>query len=214
MAKKKITEEQAVEAVVEETTVPVEAEALPEITEDNVSKEKEAPVKKTTKKRSTKKKVEVPAEEVVAVDDNGDTAPLTDVVPETKGEIVAVDTEVAQSFIDDVSAVEEVLPEKVEADKPIEVKVTKKSAAKKTTTKKPTAKKPAQKEAKTEFTIEKPVWCYPNAVAPKAIKTISGKVYLWDNNPSVGRYAVTDKADGAGRLSALCGWVKAEDLGL
>ena len=57
------------------------------------------------------------------------------------------------------------------------------------------------------YFINKPVWCYPTSVATKAIKVISGIVYLWDDKEVTGRYAVTNQPNGAGKLSALCGWV-------
>lgn len=185
----------------------VETEALPEITAENADDIKEA----KPKKRSAKKAIEVPAEEVMAIDSEGGATPLTEVAPETEGEIVSVDTDAAieQSFIEDVSKVEDILPEKIEEDKPAEVKPAK---AKKPKANKPKADKP--KKATSEICIDKPVWCYPTAVANKYTKAISGTVYLWDKTPSAGRYAITQKPDGAGKLSALCGWVNAEDLGL
>ena len=195
MAKKKVTEEQVVEPVIEETK---------EVQEAPVEKKPATKKKRTT----TKKKVEVPAEEVVAVDDKGAETPLTEIVPETAGETVTADVtdaEVATSFIEDVEPVKEQLDETPVEEKP---------APKKSAPKKAATKKPAEKKDKTEFDIKNPVWCYPNAVTPRTTKTICGKVYLWDKAPSVGRYAVTDKPDGAGNLRYLCGWVKAEDLGL
>ena len=109
MAKKKVT--------IEETSVSeVEATALPEITDDNVAEVKEAPAK--TKRKSTRKSktIEVLADEVDAVADDGEITSLTDIAPELSGETVVVDavetgldaSEVAKSFIDDVSAVEDI----------------------------------------------------------------------------------------------------------
>lgn len=196
MAKKKVT--------IEETSVSeVEATALPEITDDNVAEVKEAPAK--TKRKSTRKSktIEVLADEVDAVADDGEITSLTDIAPELSGETVVVDaveakldaSEVAKSFIDDVSAVEDILPNKIEADAPAKLK----------------AKKP--KQAKKHH-IEEPVWCYPSSVAPKSVTTICGDVYLWDDTMVTGRYAVTHDPDGAGKLKALSGWVDAKDLGL
>lgn len=196
MVKKKIT--------IEETPVSaVEATALPEITDDNVAEVKEAPAK--TKRKSTRKSktIEVLADEVDAVADDGKITALTDIAPELSGEAVAVDTveaeldasEVAKSFIDDVSAVEDVLPDKIKADAPAKLK----------------AKKPNQAK---KYHIENPVWCYPSSVAPKSVTTICGDVYLWDDTKVTGRYAVTHNPDGAGKLKALSGWVDAKDLGL
>lgn len=196
MAKKKVT--------IEETSASeVEATALPEITDDNVAEVKEAPAK--TKRKSTRKSktIEVLADEVDAVADDGEITALTNIAPELSGETVVVDavengldaSEVAKSFIDDVSAVEDILPDKIEADAPAKLK----------------AKKP--KQAK-KYHIENPVWCYPSSIAPKSVTTICGDVYLWDDTMVTGRYAVTHDPDGAGKLKALSGWVDAKDLGL
>lgn len=196
MAKKKVT--------IEETSVSeVEATALPEITDDNAAEVKEAPAK--TKRKSTRKSktIEVLADEVDAVADDGEITSLTDIAPELSGETVVVDaveakinaSEVAKSFIDDVSAVEDILPDKIEADAPAKLNAKKSKQAKK-------------------YHIEEPVWCYPSSVAPKSVTTICGDVYLWDDTMVTGRYAVTCDPDGAGKLKALSGWVDAKDLGL
>lgn len=196
MAKKKVT--------IEETSVSeVEATALPEITDDNVAEVKEAPAK--TKRKSTRKSktIEVLADNVDAVADDGEITSLTDIAPELSGETVVVDaveakidaSEVAKSFIDDVSAVEDILPDMIEADAPAKLN----------------AKKPHQVK---KYHIEDPVWCYPSSIAPKSVTTICGDVYLWDDTMVTGRYAVTCDPDGAGKLKALSGWVDAKDLGL
>ena len=207
MAKKKT--EQVVEPVVEETNVEVVAEALPEITEETVTEVKEATpkkksttkkttAKKTTVKKSTKK-VEVPAEEVVAVDDKGKETPLTELAPETKGEIVEAEVPVEAP----VEPVQEELIQEQPAEKP----------AKKTTAKKSTAKKPAaKKEAKTgakSIKINELAWLYPSSVATTTHKTITGTVYLWSDEEVTGRYAVTNDPNGAGKLPKLCGWIDA-----
>lgn len=166
-------------------------------------------------------KVEVVAEEVVAVDNNGEETPLTEIVPETAGEIVTaeVPTSVESTVEETTVPVEaEVLPEITEENKDDvkEAAPVKKTRAKRTKVTK--TEKPAEKKSDVATTaaklIEKTVWCYPTSVATKAIKTISGTVYLWDGKEVTGRYAVTDKVDGAGKLSALCGWVDKADLGM
>ena len=169
----------------------VETEALPEITAENADDIKEA----KPKKRSAKKAIEVPAEEVRAIDSEGGATPLTEVVPETEGEIVSVDTDavIKQSFIEDVSKVEDILPEKIEEDKPVEVK--------------PAPTKKATK-ATNGRNIKELAWLYPTSVAAKATKTITGKVYLCGEEVT-GRYPVTDDPAKADNIENNIGWVDA-----
>lgn len=83
----------------------------------------------------------------------------------------------------------------------------------KRTRKKATAK-PVTKEAEKSaagFDVQGAAWLYSTSVVPKAIKTITGKVYAWGEENS-GRVPVTDDPDGAGKLNKLLGWVDKGDL--
>lgn len=76
------------------------------------------------------------------------------------------------------------------------------------------AAKPVIKEAEkvaAGFDVQGTAWLYFTAVVPKAIKTITGKVYAWGEENS-GRIPVTKNPDGAGKLSELLGWVDKGDL--
>ena len=159
--------------------------------------------------------VEVKAEDVVAVDGNNEETVLTELEPELAGETVIADTaealpEITEENINEVKeapAITESM-EEVKAEEPI----VEKPKAKR----KPRAAK-AKAEIKTKtkgIEIKNLAWCYPSSIAHTAIKTITGTVYLWDETPVTGRYAVTTIEDGAGKLAALSGWVDAEDLGL
>lgn len=88
-----------------------------------------------------------------------------------------------------------------------------KRTRKKAEPKKETAK-PVIKEAEkiaAGFDVQGTAWLYSTSVVPKAIKTITGKVYAWGEENS-GRVPVTDEPDGAGKLNKLLGWVDKGDL--
>ena len=94
-----------------------------------------------------------------------------------------------------------------------EVEEKPKRTRKKAEPKKETAK-PVIKEAEkvaAGFDVQGTAWLYFTAVVPKAIKTITGKVYAWGEENS-GRIPVTKNPDGAGKLSELLGWVDKGDL--
>ena len=94
-----------------------------------------------------------------------------------------------------------------------EVQKKPRSTRKKAAPKKETAK-PIIKEAEkvaAGFDVQGTAWLYFTAVVPKAIKTITGKVYAWGEENS-GRIPVTKNPDGAGKLSELLGWVDKGDL--
>lgn len=94
-----------------------------------------------------------------------------------------------------------------------EVEEKPKRTRKKAETKKEAAK-PVIKEAEkvaAGFDVQGTAWLYFTAVVPKAIKTITGKVYAWGEENS-GRIPVTKNPDGAGKLSELLGWVDKGDL--
>lgn len=125
----------------------------------------------------------------------------------------ATDAEISESFIEDVGKVEDQLPTAEELEVPVEKKAEKPKRTRKVATKKSEAKKPAKATSK-EIHIDTLVWLYSNSAIQTSNKTISGTVYLWDNNKVTGRYPITTISDGAGKLEALTGWVNAEDLGL
>lgn len=88
-----------------------------------------------------------------------------------------------------------------------------KRTRKKAEPKKETAK-PVIKEAEKSaagLDVQGTAWLYSTSVVPKAIKTITGKVYAWGEENS-GRVPVTDDPDGAGKLNKLLGWVDKGDL--
>ena len=110
-------------------------------------------------------------------------------------------------------ATNEAVAETAEEAPAPEVEEKPKRTRKKTKPKKETAK-PAIKEAEKAaagFDVQGTAWLYFTAVVPKAIKTITGKVYAWGEENS-GRIPVTKNPDGAGKLSELLGWVDKGDL--
>ena len=115
----------------------------------------------------------------------------------------AVKEEVTNEAV--VGAAEEAPAPEVE-EKP---KRTRKKAEPKKETAKPVIKE-AEKVA-AGFDVQGTAWLYFTAVVPKAIKTITGKVYAWGEENS-GRIPVTKNPDGAGKLSELLGWVDKGDL--
>ena len=94
-----------------------------------------------------------------------------------------------------------------------EVQEKPKRTRKKAEPKKETAK-PVIKEAEKSaagFEVQGTAWLYYTSVAPKTIKTITGKVYAWGEENS-GRIPVTKNPDGAGKIKDLLGWVDKGDL--
>lgn len=136
------------------------------------------------------------------------------VVEKVEGEALPEITEENINEVKEAPAVEEA-PVEEKAEKP---KRTRKATAKKPTEKKSAEKKPATKEIKKpinkEIKLDNLVWLYSNSAIQTTYKTITGTIYLWDNNKVTGRYPITTVADGAGKLEALSGWVDAEDLGM
>lgn len=107
----------------------------------------------------------------------------------------------------------EVVAETAEEAPAPEVEEKPKRTRKKAEPKKETAK-PVIKEAEKSvagFDVQGTAWLYSTSVVPKAIKTITGKVYAWGEENS-GRVPVTDDPDGAGKLNKLLGWVDKGDL--
>ena len=104
-------------------------------------------------------------------------------------------------------------PETAEEAPAPEVQEKPKRTRKKAEPKKETAK-PVIKEAEKSaagLDVQGTAWLYSTSVVPKAIKTITGKVYAWGEENS-GRVPVTDDPDGAGKLNKLLGWVDKGDL--
>lgn len=107
----------------------------------------------------------------------------------------------------------EVVAETAEKAPAPEVQEKPKRTRKKAEPKKETAK-PVIKEAEKSaagLDVQGTAWLYSTSVVPKAIKTITGKVYAWGEEHS-GRVPVTDDPDGAGKLNKLLGWVDKGDL--
>lgn len=88
-----------------------------------------------------------------------------------------------------------------------------KRTRKKAEPKKETAKPVIEEAEKSAagLDVQGTAWLYSTSVVPKAIKTITGKVYAWGEENS-GRIPVTDDPDGAGKLNKLLGWVDKGDL--
>ena len=146
--------------------------------------------------------VEVAAENVVAVDADNNEIALTELEPELAGETVVVDTaealpEITEENINDIKeapAITEPMDE-VKAEEPI---VEKPKAKRKPRA----AKTKAEIKTKTKgIEIKNLAWCYPSSIAHTATKTITGTVYLWDETPVTGRYAVTTIEDVPPKLS-------------
>ena len=104
-------------------------------------------------------------------------------------------------------------PEITEEAPAPEVQKKSKSTRKKAEPKKATAKPVIKKEEKSAagLDVQGTAWLYSTSVVPKAIKTVTGKVYAWGEENS-GRVPVTDDPDGAGKLNKLLGWVDKGDL--
>lgn len=123
----------------------------------------------------------------------------------------AVKEEIAKEVVAETA--ETLTPETTEGAPAPEVQKKPRSTRKKASPKKETAK-PIIKEAEkvaAGFDVQGTAWLYFTAVVPKAIKTITGKVYAWGEENS-GRIPVTKNPDGAGKLSELLGWVDKGDL--
>ena len=143
----------------------------------------------TMAKRKKNEVVETPVEQEAVLE-----------VEKVEGEALPEITEENINEVKEAPAVEEVQAEEA----PVEEKA-----------EKPTEKKPAEKKhINKEIKLDNLVWLYPNSAIQTTHKTITGTIYLWDDNKVTGRYPITTVADGAGKLEALSGWVDAEDLGM
>ena len=150
----------------------------------------------TMAKRKKNEVVETPVEQEAVLE-----------VEKVEGEALPEITEENINEVKEAPAVEKVQAEEA----PVEEKAEKPKRTRKATAKKPT-EKPAKKSDSKAINIETLVWLYSNSAIQTSNRTITGTVYLWNNNQVTGRYPITTVADGAGKLEALSGWVDAEDL--
>ena len=108
----------------------------------------------------------------------------------------------------------EITAEEVKETPSPEVQEKPKRTRKKAEPKNEETAKPVIKEAEKSaagFDVQGTAWLYYTSVAPKTIKTITGKVYAWGAENS-GRIPVTKNPDGAGKIKDLLGWVDKGDL--
>lgn len=108
----------------------------------------------------------------------------------------------------------EITAEEVKETPASEVQEKPKRTRKKAEPKNEETAKPVIKEAEKSaagFDVQGTAWLYYTSVAPKTIKTITGKVYAWGEENS-GRIPVTKNPDGAGKIKDLLGWVDKGDL--